>query len=135
MALMTWSSKHSVGVEALDNRRQAPMKVLNELPAASLRGKAREVAGPLLRQIVSLAGEHFAAEERPMESTGFPGLAAHRAKHRELTARVAEFVSRHEKGDATMCTQLLYFMRNWLGKHMQNEAGKYAPWMSRHGVH
>lgn len=135
MALMTWSSKYSVGVEALDNQHKALMKVLNELHAASMRGKVQEVASPLLRQIVSLACEHFAAEERLMESTGFPGLAGHRAKHRELTGRVAEFVSRHEKGDTTMRTQLLYFMRDWLSKHMQNEDNEYAPWLSGHGVH
>ena len=135
MALMTWSSKHSVGVEELDHQHRALMKVLNELHAASMRGKAREVAGPLIRQIVSIANEHFAAEERLMESTGFPGLASHRVKHRELAGKIAEFVARHEKGDTTVYTQLLYFMRDWLTSHMQTEDQEYAPWLSAHGVH
>jgi hemerythrin len=134
MALMTWSSKFSVGVEALDNQHKSLMKVLNELHAASMRGKASEVAGPLIRQMVSIAGEHFSAEERLMESTGFPGLAAHRAIHQELAGKVAEFVARHEKGDTTMYTQLLYFMRDWLSKHMQSEDQEYAPWLKAHGV-
>jgi hemerythrin len=134
MALMTWSSKYSVGVEALDNQHKTLMKVLNELHAASMRGKAGEVAGPLLRQLVSLANEHFSAEERLMESTGFPGVAEHRPKHRELSGKIAEFVSRHEKGDATMYTELLYFMRDWLYSHMQVEDSKYAPWFAARGV-
>jgi hemerythrin len=134
MALMTWSGKYSVGVEALDNQHKALMKVLNELHAASMRGKAGEVAGPLIQQMVSIASQHFSAEERLMESTKFPGLAAHRVKHKELAAKVGEFVARYEKGDTTMYTQLLYFMRDWLSKHMQTEDQEYAPWLAARGV-
>ena len=132
MALMSWSSKYSVGVEALDNQHKALMKALNDLHAASMRGEAQKVAGPLLRQIGSLASEHFLAEERLMESIKFPGLSGHRAKHRELGEKIAEFVSRHEKGDATVYTQLLYFVRDWLNKHMQAEDQEYAGWLSAH---
>ena len=74
MALMTWSSKYSVGVKALDNQHQTMMKILNELHAASMLGKAQEVAGPLLDTLTSLANEHFSAEEKLMESVKFPGL-------------------------------------------------------------
>ena len=135
MALMTWSSKYSVGVEILDNQHKALLSILNEFHAASMNGRAKEVAGRLMRQIVSLANEHFSTEQRLMESTKYPGLADHRAKHQELAARLAEFVSLHEKGDTTMYTQLLYFMRDWLSKHMQTEDRDYAPWMASHGVH
>ena len=135
MALMTWSGKYSVGVDDLDNQHKDLMKVLNELHAASMRGEAQKVAGPLIRQIVSIASEHFAAEEKLMESTEYPGLARHRAKHRELAGKIAEFVSRHEKGDATVYVQLLYFIRDWQTKHMETEDREYAPWLSAHGVH
>ncbi len=135
MALMTWSSKYSVGVEALDNQHKALMNVLNELHAASMRGRAQEVAGPLLRQIVSESSEHFAAEERLMESTGYPGLAGHRAKHRKLTGKVAEFVARHERGDTAVYVQLLYFLRDWLNQHIQTEDQEYVPSFKAHGVH
>ena len=129
---MTWSNKYSVGVELLDNQHKSMMKALNELHAASMRGKAKEVAGPLIRQIVSIAGEHFAAEVRLMESIRFPGLAAHRAKHSELAAKFGELASRHEKGDGTVYIQLLYFMRDWLTKHVQNDDQEYAGWRRAH---
>ena len=135
MALMTWRSQYSVGVETLDDQHKSLMKALNELHAASMRGQAQKVAGPLIRQIVSIASEHFTAEEKLMESTEYPGLARHRAKHRELAGKIAEFVSRHEKGDTTVYVQLLYFIRDWQTKHMQTEDQEYAPWLSAHGVH
>lgn len=134
MALMIWSSKYSVGVEALDNQHKAMMSVLNELHAASMRGEAQQVAGPLLSKLASIATEHFSAEVRLMESVSFPGLAAHRAKHEELSAKFREFVSRHEKGDTTVYTPLLYFVRDWQTKHMQTEDQEYVPWLAARGI-
>jgi hemerythrin len=134
MALMTWRDQYSVGIETLDNQHKAVLRILNEIHAASLRGKAQEVAGPLLSQLVSLASEHFSAEERLMESTKFPGLAEHRAKHREMAGRIADLASRHEKRDAAVYLQLLYFVRDYQSKHMQNEDQEYARWLSAHGV-
>jgi hemerythrin len=134
MALMTWTNKYSVGVQTLDDQHKALLRVLNELHAASMKGKAREVAGPLICQIVSLANEHFSTEEGLMESTKFAGLPEHRAKHQELKEKIAEFVARHEKGDTTMYTQLLYFMRDWLTNHMLTVDSEYAPWLAAHGV-
>jgi hemerythrin len=54
-----------------------------------MRGEARKVAGPILRQVDSLASEHFLAEERLMESIRLPGLAEHRARHKELGGKTA----------------------------------------------
>ncbi|MGA3343697.1 MAG: bacteriohemerythrin [Terracidiphilus sp.] len=135
MALITWNSKYSVGVQVLDDQHKALLKVLNEFHAASMTGKAKEVAGPSMRQIVALAREHFSTEQRMMESAGYPGLAEHRATHEKLAIKLTEFVSRHEKGDTTMYSQLLYFMRDWLSKHMQTEDQQYVPWLASHGVH
>jgi hemerythrin len=133
MALMTWSSKYSVGVEALDDQHKALMNALNELHAASMQGRARVAAGVLLKQVASITREHFLAEERLMESSRFAGLAVHRAKHQELALRFREFVSRHEKGEARVYTELLYFMRDWQIKHMQAEDQEYAAWVSARG--
>jgi len=134
MALITWSSKFSVGAQALDDQHKALLRVLNDFHAASMRGKAREVAGPMMRQIVQLANEHFLTEQRMMESTKYPDLAQHRAKHEELSAKLAEYVFRHENGDTTMYGQLLYFMRDWLSKHMQTEDRAYASWLASHVI-
>jgi hemerythrin len=134
MALMTWREQYSVGVETLDNQHKALLRILNEIHAASMRGKANEVAGPLLSKLAPLAGEHFSAEERLMESIKFPGLAEHRARHREMAGKIADLASRHEKRDTAVYLQLLYLVRDYQSKHMQNEDRKYAQWLSAHGI-
>ena len=132
MALMTWSGKYSVGVEALDNQHKAMLKVLNELHAAAMRGKAQEVADHLMSQMDAISKEHFSAEERLMESIRFPGLDCHRAKHQELGGKLEEFTSRHQMSDASMYVPLLYFVRDWLTKHMQTDDQAYASWLRSH---
>jgi hemerythrin len=39
------------------------MNISNEPHAASMRGKAKQVAGSLLHHFVSLANQHFSVEE------------------------------------------------------------------------
>jgi len=134
MALMTWSSKYSVGVKALDDQHQTMMKILNELHAASMLGKAREVADPLLDKLTSLANEHFSAEEKLMVSVKFPGLAAHCAQHQEMAGKIAEITVGHREGDASVYVPFLYFMRDYQTKHMQTEDRGYARWLAAHGV-
>jgi hemerythrin len=132
MALMTWSGKYSVGVEALDHQHESMMDILNKLHAASMKGNAGEVADSLLRKLAPLAEEHFAAEERLMESIDFPRLAEHRALHREMAGRIAELASRHEEGDITAYVPLLYFVRDYQTKHMRDEDLQYAEWYRSH---
>ncbi|MGD0831333.1 MAG: bacteriohemerythrin [Terracidiphilus sp.] len=133
MALMTWNgNKYSVGVEEVDNQHKTLMNILNEFHAATLKGKAKEIAATLIPRLIALAKEHFSAEEKLMESIHFSGLNAHRAKHLELAAKIAEFAVRHEKGDPTVYLEALYFVRDWQHQHMQVEDQEYAAWLKSH---
>ncbi len=129
-----WKSKYSVGVRDLDRQHQAIMNRLNELHEEIMSCKVNEAVVPLVQNLVSLAGEHFAAEESLMESTRFPGLADHRAKHQALTRKVGEFIARQELGDRAAYCQFMYFLREWITKHMEKEDQEYAPWLAEHGI-
>lgn len=63
MALLTWSSKYSVGVTAMDNQHTVLFGILNDLHSAMMNGQAQKLTGELLRKLVSYTREHFAAEE------------------------------------------------------------------------
>lgn len=129
-----WKSRYSVGVRELDNQHQTIMRHLNELHEEFMSVKANEAVAPLIKSLVSLAAEHFATEERLMESTGFPGLANHRAIHQALSRKVEEFIGRQELGDLAARSQFMYFLREWLTRHMENEDQEYAPWLAQHGI-
>ncbi len=135
MALVKWEVGRSVGVKILDEQHEAMLAVLNDLHTAALRGKMQRVTSEQLSKLTRWSQEHFRTEERLMESTGYPGLAEHRAKHQELTRTIGEYISRHEESDCTCYVQLLYFVRNWFRDHVKEEDQKYTPWLNAHGIH
>jgi hemerythrin len=119
----------------MDEQHQAIMDGLNELHEEMMNGYVNAVVAPLIDNLVFIAGEHFAAEERLMASAGFPGLAGHVTKHKELSRKVEEFISRHEGGDVAAYSQFMYFVRDWFTKHMENDDREYVPWLAEHGIH
>lgn len=135
MALMTWSSKYSVGVQALDDQHKRLIAILNELHAAMLKGQAQKVAGPLLDKLLEHTRDHFSTEEAMMSEARFAGLAEHRLKHQELAGRVGDYVVRYRRGDNSVYIELLNFLRDWLTNHMQKEDREYGPWLNGPGVH
>jgi hemerythrin len=130
----SWKNSYSVGIRALDHQHQAIMRGLNELHDEMIDGKSDDAVAPLIRNLVAVAGAHFSAEEDLMESTQFPGLADHRAKHQELTQKISEFLSRHETGDRAAYSHFLYFVRAFMTQHMLKEDHEYAPWLAEHGI-
>ncbi len=135
MALLKWTKKYSVGVKALDAQHINLVKRLNELHAAMLKGKGQSIAGPLLLKMTEESSEHFAAEERLMAETKYPGLDEQRAEHRDLACKVAEFMARYDQGDQTMYPELLRFVGNWLHNHMLAVDKEYTMWMNKHGIY
>jgi hemerythrin len=135
MALITWSNKYSVGVQNMDKQHTVLFDILNELHESMMKGQAQSVAGKLLRKLTDYTRTHFSAEEAMMAAANFPGLGEHRLKHQNLIKQVSDYAARLEKGDISLYTQLLTFVRDWLGSHIQKEDKEYGVWMNEHGIH
>jgi hemerythrin-like metal-binding protein len=134
MALLTWSSKYSVGVKTIDDQHSGLFKILNDLHDAMMKGQARAMTGTLLRKLVEYTHKHFSAEESMMAAANYPGLPEHRVKHRELIKQVEEFMTRYEKGDVTLNLHLLNFLRDWLTIHIEKTDQAYGPCLNQHGM-
>ena len=134
MALLRWTKKYSVGVNALDVEHAAFFRCLNKLHAAMMQGKGKSVTEPLLRSLPAGAFDHFASEELLMKTTNYPGLADHRARHEEFNRHLNELGALIERGDRGLSILLLTFMREWIASHIQKDDKAYAPWLHKHGV-
>lgn len=131
MALLTWSSKYSVGVQAMDNQHTVLFAILNDLHDAMMKGQAQKVTGDLLQKLLKYTREHFASEEAVMAAAAYPGLAQHRVKHRDLIKQVNEFAVRYQRGETNLNLTLLNFLRDWLAHHIQNEDKQYGPCVNK----
>jgi hemerythrin len=135
MALLSWSSKYSVGVESMDGQHTVLFGFLNDLHEAMMKGNAQKTTGELLRKLLDYTREHFTAEEAIMASARYPELAQHRTMHRELINKVDEFSARYQRGETALNVQLLNFLRDWLTNHIQHEDKKYGPWVNGRDMH
>ncbi len=135
MAFMTWEDRLSVGVPSLDNQHKGLIAILNDLYDAMKKGQAQNVTGPLLHKLADYTRRHFATEEALMTSSGYKGLAEHRAKHRDLVKQVEAFIGRFEHGDILLSVDLFNFLRDWLATHILKEDKEYGPWLIEHGAH
>ncbi|MGA2649831.1 MAG: bacteriohemerythrin [Terracidiphilus sp.] len=133
MALLTWNSKFSVGIQSIDDQHMVLFESLNDLHAAMMKGNAQAATKTLLRNLVAYTRDHFKSEEAMMSATHYPGLAGHRTKHNDLTKQVEDFAARYERGESSLNIQLLNFLRDWLTKHIQVEDHAYSPWIKEHG--
>ncbi|HUB30613.1 MAG TPA: bacteriohemerythrin [Terracidiphilus sp.] len=134
MALMTWDEKLSVGVPSMDAQHVVLIETLNELHSAMMKGDARNVTGPLLRNLLAYTRNHFSAEEAMLATASYPELAKHKVLHRDLTQKVEELVSRFEKGELGLNLHLLHFLRDWLANHIQKVDRSYRPWITEHSA-
>jgi len=135
MALLSWNSKYSVGVKTMDGQHTILFGLLNDLHAAMLKGQAQSLTGPLLRRLVEYTHTHFAAEEKMLADTRYPGLAAHKIKHSKLIEKVEGYLVRFEAGEITLNLNLMNFLRDWLTEHIQKTDHEYGSWLNEHGVH
>ena len=134
MSLLAWNDSYSVGVRTIDRQHSGLFAIVNELHSAMMKGQAQKAAGPLLDKLVKYTHEHFACEERMMESAKYPGFASHRMHHADLTRQVGDFMARYKRGDVTLNIELLRFLSDWLTKHIQQEDKQYGPWLKEHGA-
>jgi hemerythrin len=118
----------------MDDQHTVLFDTLNDLHNAMMKGDGQKQTGPLLRSLIKYTHDHFSAEEAMMEAAHYPELSAHRAKHRDLTRQVEQYVARYERGEVTLNIHLLNFLRDWLTNHIQGADHQYGPWLNSHGV-
>lgn len=132
MALFTWTTEHSVGIEELDRQHIVFFAIINDLYEAIKRGEGETETGATLKRLVAFTEEHFVSEEQVMEDAGFPGLGRHHDHHQELTGRLGQFMKRYEGGEEGLTIDLLIFTGDWLIDHIARYDKAYEPWLKTH---
>ena len=116
--LMEWSSALSVGHAEIDRQHQVLIEIANRLNAAMRAGHDRQIAGPILDELVSYTLNHFSYEEKLMERHAYPGRDQHTAEHGKLIADVTKFKQQFDSGNAGISVELMGFIRDWLVDHI-----------------
>jgi len=117
--LFSWSDKLSVTVDSIDEQHKELVRMVNELNAAMGEGRANDVIGKILKDLIAYTVTHFKHEETLMNTHAYPGFAKHKKEHENLVEKVLALQSKFEAGQARMNIEVMLFLKNWLTAHIQ----------------
>jgi hemerythrin-like metal-binding protein len=118
MTLMTWGPMLQLGYGDIDAQHKKLVELVNELDEAMRAGKGRDVVGHVLTELVNYTVFHFSTEEKLMDKYGVPSAEAHKKEHKKLVEDVGSFKAKFDSGTASVTTELMSFLRNWLSTHI-----------------
>ncbi len=134
MALITWSSKYSVGIPSIDEQHKKLVEIINELNDAIKSGKSKEVLNHVLTSLVDYTKVHFKYEEELFNKFGYQDKLKHKMVHDKLTKQVVDFYNNYQKGKASISIDLMSFLSKWLVDHIMGEDQKYSDFLKNNGV-
>lgn len=118
MALLEWSEALSVGFEEIDDDHKKLIGIVNELNDAVAGGRAANVVGEVLEDLISYTAWHFRHEERLMQTYGYPEYLAHKTEHEDLVDAATGLQAKFVNGEPDVASTLLPFLKDWLTNHI-----------------
>ena len=128
MALIQWSSGLEVGHSNIDTQHKKLVDLVNTLNDAMTQGKAKDILGKLLDELIAYTVSHFAMEEQLMQAHSYPDRANHLKQHTDLKATVVKLQSEFAGGKTMITIEVMRFLKDWLSNHIQvtdKALGKY----------
>ena len=132
--MFEWNDKFSTGIASIDAQHQGLFFIGAELYAAMSAGQAREQMDRILTRLVQYTAAYFAHEERLMQLHGYPGYAAHKAQHDDMTRQVSQFYQEFQSGQIAISIRLLSFVEDWLHRHIGESDLGYVPFLAAKAV-
>lgn len=128
-----WRPDLATGIRAIDREHEQLLASVHALREAARTGDLG-TGEQVLAYLERYAAEHFAAEERAMWETGYPGLDAHWSLHLSfatvLARRKADYAASRTK--ASVLFQLARWMDWWLEEHLLGADAEMARHLRAH---
>lgn len=123
-----WSEKLMLGIREMDDEHKILVGKINTL-VTYLEQKDLSADNDAIfaafSDLAQYTAEHFADEERFMQSIGYAEFASHKKIHQKLLAQVGKF-GESIKSRTLDDQKLVAFLRNWLISHIMGVDMQYA---------
>jgi hemerythrin len=119
MALLTWKSSYSVGVEAVDHEHRELIELINQLHESLLESGEEPDVAAFLGEIFRGISAHFALEERFMRQHRYDRLAEHKAAHEDLLDEIRDIMDGYEADPDGASAQLSQQLDRWFTEHFK----------------
>lgn len=136
MERMKWDGTLSIGVEVIDKQHQTWIERLNDVAEALDSAQGASHIAKTLGFLVDYTRYHFGSEEKYMEETGYPELAAHRQKHHELNGTLDNLMNDFDEEGATpaLAHAVDTFLQTWLVTHIKDVDQLFGDFLKEKGL-
>lgn len=131
---VTWGNQYSVGIRQMDAEHQRLIGLVNDLNAAMVQGRAREIMSRIFDDLISYTTTHFAHEEGIMRLYSYPDFVQHKAEHDRLIKKVKLLQEDFHAGNAVISLDVMAFLRDWLLGHICGVDTKYTSHLQAAGM-
>ena len=134
MRFITWTESFSVNVEEIDSQHQWLTDIINTLHDDLTENKGVRLLEIVLESLIEYTRMHFQTEENLMVKYKYPAYEEHKAKHRELSEKVAEWNSALANGQEKLNMDMLNFLKTWLENHEVTVDRPLGSYLNARGV-
>ncbi len=117
-ASLDWGPAWFTGNAVIDADHKMLVQYVRDLNQAMLDGKGHDVLGDILGKLVQYTRDHFAREEIIWSKGGLKSLLEHQEMHADLVTKIEQFQRDFTAGKATLTTEIMSFLREWLINHV-----------------
>lgn len=132
--LMHWNDSFSVHVPSMDEQHQGLFNAMNRIYQAVQERAPSHVREQRLSELLFLARQHFADEERGMEQAHYPGLQRHKQEHAKLLNELGHLLAQHSGDEQEDSLEVIAFLKNWLLDHIFRSDKLYGEPMQQAGI-
>ena len=135
MAIIEWDSKLSVNIKTIDDQHKKLVDMVNNLHDSMKSGKAKDLMNSLVSELAAYTDYHFKTEEELFQKHKYNETVKHKAEHDALRKEVVALKGKLDSGEAIITVEVLYFLKDWLTKHILGSDKKYTLHLNAAGVH
>jgi len=130
---VSWRNSYSIGIRVIDDQHKYLLNLTNHLYEACTfnDGLIGEKFKTTIQSAIEYVGVHFSTEEKLMERTNYPGIAAHKQAHKIFVQKVLESVKEFEEGKVYTPNAFVRFLRDWVLEHIAMEDKKMGEYFLR----
>lgn len=134
MELFKWKEKYSIGLDTIDDQHKILVEMINDLIVAMDNGSGQKEIIIIIKKLSEYTQTHFKFEEELFTKWNYEHEAAHLEEHNSFVKKVSEFQKGLEAGTFGLSINVLFFLQDWLLKHINGSDKKYVELFQSNGM-
>ena len=131
--LVQWQAKYSLNIKEIDEQHKIFINLINEVYGTIIKVKQTYLIDQVISKLVDYAALHFMTEEKYFIDFNYSESISHIKEHKYFLGKIDQFQKDFNINNL-LSFQVLYFMKDWLIKHILISDKKYIDCFKKGGL-